>query len=1028
MRILRLRFENINSLLGKWEVDFTDKEFIENGLFSIVGPTGSGKSSILDAITLGLYGQTPRQKSISSKNEVMTYGTAICSAVVTFEVNGIIYRSYFEQKRAHGKLDGQLQAPRFSLYKIGENQTEESLTEKITETSKKIIDLIGLNYEQFTKAVMLPQGAFSRFLTSADDERAKILEQISGSSKYRVYSKKVFEREKREKAKLNSIEEQIQNLFLLTKEEEESYKAELQEKETFQKETSKQILQLQEAISWLNKINELQKASAIIVSEIESLKKKEEELNPKKVLCEKARRALEVEVFYKAYQNTLEEIKRKEIAKENHLLKIKSIKKEIEFIVEKNTTLEKEMEDAKKIAASKVSVWDQVNELDSQIKAKKKEIEGIKKEFDHITEQHQEEEKKINQLKQEWEKESSHFEFAKRYIEDNKNDEMLSSDIVILKGLFDRITEFFNTIQEKKQKLEKRKKEFNDLKQDDEKIKASLENHKNERESFLEQELDSLSAMLREHLQENTPCSVCGSLDHPYHEKEISEIKSSALENIERLKKLQEQVQKEQNELIKLQEKLEYTDKDIKDTEGDLASFGEKYLSKKEEIVDSLKKYTLAFNSVDEIPSLMKKLENKKENYDKCKNKMQEHQEKKNEYQLKEQKIQSHIEGIQKEKLKIEEQRKTIEEDLLSQQEKRKEIFGEKRVESDRQEVEIKRKNLDEQLKQVTNQKQEKEKARFSSEALITSLEQEIKNLHEEKKEQEEDFNAHLRKAEFETPEDFLSARMDSEECRQIEKQIQDNQKELNKKNGEYDYNQKTLQAEKEKKLTEKSLDELNTGSIELTQKNKVFNEEIIGLRLRLEKQKENEKTKSSLQNSLEKQRHHHRIWENLNKLIGSAQGDRFSRFVQGITLKMLTRNANQHLKKLNPRYSLTPQETELTFQLHDSDFGEIRTTSNISGGETFQISLSLALGLSSMASNRVRLDTLFLDEGFGTLDSKTLQMAVSLLSNLRQEEGKLIGVITHVESLKEEIETQINVLPIGNGHSRIQGPGVKKW
>lgn len=104
-------------------------------------------------------------------------------------------------------------------------------------------------------------------------------------------------------------------------------------------------------------------------------------------------------------------------------------------------------------------------------------------------------------------------------------------------------------------------------------------------------------------------------------------------------------------------------------------------------------------------------------------------------------------------------------------------------MEIDRQEVEIKRKNLDEQLKQVTNQKQEKEKARFSSEALITSLEQEIKNLHEEKKEQEEDFNAHLRKAEFETPEDFLSARMDSEECRQIEKQIQDNQKELNKKN-----------------------------------------------------------------------------------------------------------------------------------------------------------------------------------------------------------------------------------------------------
>lgn len=1028
MRILHVRFENINSLAGKWEVDFTNKEFVENGLFSIVGPTGSGKSSILDAITLGLYGQTPRQKNVRSNNEIMTYGTANCSAIVTFEVNGVIYRSYFEQKRARGKIDGQLQGQKLSLYKIKEDETEESLTDKNTETTKKIEELIGLDYEQFTKAVMLPQGAFSRFLTSDNDDRAKILEQLSGSGKYREYSKKVFEREKKEREKLNSIEEKIKSLFLLTKEEEENYKAELQEKEAHQKELEKQILQLQETISWLKKIDELKKASANIASDIELLKKKEEELNPKKVLCEKARRALEVEVFYKAYQNTIEEIKRKEIARENHLSKIESIKKEIELIVEKNTTLENDIEEAKKIAASKISVWDQVNELDIQIKAKKKEIEEIRKERDHITEQYQEEVKKLNQLKQEWDKELSHFEIAKKYIDENQNDEFLSSDIEKLKGLFNQIEDFFKAIQEKKQKLEKRKKEFNDLKQDDEKIKASLENHRMERESFLEQELDSLSAVLREQLQENTPCPVCGSLEHPFHEKEISEVKNSALENIERLKKLQEQVQNEQNELIKLQEKLKYTDKDIQDTEGDLASFDEKYLSKKVEIEESLKKYSLAFNSMDEIPSLIKKLESKKEKYDKCKNQMQEHQEKKSDYQLKEQAIQNLLQTIENQKQKIDVQVKAFSEELLRQQERRKEIFGEKSVESDRQEVDAKRKTLEEQLKQVTNQKQEKEKARSSSEALVTSLEQEIKNLHEAKKQQEEDFNANLRKAEFDSPEEFLSARMDPEECRRIEKQIQDNQKELNKKNGEYDYNQKTLQAENEKKLTEKSLDELNTESVEITQKNSVFNEEIIGLRLRLEKQKENEKAKSALQDSLEKQRHHHRIWDNLNKLIGSAQGDKFSRFVQGITLKMLTVNANYHLKKLNPRYFLTPQETELTFKLHDSDFGETRSTSNISGGETFQISLSLALGLSSMASNRVRLDTLFLDEGFGTLDPKTLQSAISLLSNLRQEEGKLIGVITHVESLKEEIETQINVLPIGNGHSRIQGPGVKKW
>ena len=80
MKILKLHFENINSLAGKWTVDFTQPDFVESGLFAIVGPTGSGKSSILDAMTLGLYGQTPRQKSVSSENEVMTYGTVSCFA------------------------------------------------------------------------------------------------------------------------------------------------------------------------------------------------------------------------------------------------------------------------------------------------------------------------------------------------------------------------------------------------------------------------------------------------------------------------------------------------------------------------------------------------------------------------------------------------------------------------------------------------------------------------------------------------------------------------------------------------------------------------------------------------------------------------------------------------------------------------------------------------------------------------------------------------------------------------------------
>jgi len=105
---------------------------------------------------------------------------------------------------------------------------------------------------------------------------------------------------------------------------------------------------------------------------------------------------------------------------------------------------------------------------------------------------------------------------------------------------------------------------------------------------------------------------------------------------------------------------------------------------------------------------------------------------------------------------------------------------------------------------------------------------------------------------------------------------------------------------------------------------------------------------------------------------------------------------------------------------------GEIRSTRNLSGGESFIVSLTLALGLSKMASRKVRVDSLFLDEGFGTLDEETLETALETLSGLQQD-GKLIGVISHVSAMKERIRTQINITPVSGGRSVLSGPGCTK-
>ena len=138
--------------------------------------------------------------------------------------------------------------------------------------------------------------------------------------------------------------------------------------------------------------------------------------------------------------------------------------------------------------------------------------------------------------------------------------------------------------------------------------------------------------------------------------------------------------------------------------------------------------------------------------------------------------------------------------------------------------------------------------------------------------------------------------------------------------------------------------------------------------------------------------------------------------------------HANKQLKKITDRYLLI-HDNKKPLELNVVDnyqAGEIRPIKNLSGGESFIVSLALALGLSKMASHKVRVDSLFLDEGFGTLDEDTLETAMEALASLQQD-GKLIGVISHVSALKERISTQIHITPTSGGRSLINGPGVQK-
>lgn len=231
----------------------------------------------------------------------------------------------------------------------------------------------------------------------------------------------------------------------------------------------------------------------------------------------------------------------------------------------------------------------------------------------------------------------------------------------------------------------------------------------------------------------------------------------------------------------------------------------------------------------------------------------------------------------------------------------------------------------------------------------------------------------------------------------------------------------KKLQEQKELNLTDKELQTLNDESKELQTAIDELQKSIGSLEKELEINASNMKKHEDKIKECELKKEAFKVWIKLNEMVGSASGDKFAKFAQGITLDQLIYLANRHLQILSPRYELQRSSDSsklLEIEIIDGFQGDVvRPVSTLSGGESFIVSLSLALGLSALASQKISIDSLFLDEGFGTLDSDSLELALNALNQL-QSSGKMVGVISHVEALKERIPLQIRVVPKGDGTS----------
>ena len=211
MKILKIKLLNINSLKGEFEVDF-EKFLKDESLFAITGPTGAGKSTILDVITCALYGRTAR---LTNPNELMSRHTGECLCEVEFEVKGKVYRSSWSQKRARKSPEGAFQSAKMELSVVESGKILESLISKVP---KYIEDLCGLDFKRFSKSMMLSQGSFDAFLKADINERSTLLENITGTQIYKQISQEIYQTYTRKNDEIKLDENLLGNIELLSNE------------------------------------------------------------------------------------------------------------------------------------------------------------------------------------------------------------------------------------------------------------------------------------------------------------------------------------------------------------------------------------------------------------------------------------------------------------------------------------------------------------------------------------------------------------------------------------------------------------------------------------------------------------------------------------------------------------------------------------------------------------------------------------------------------------------------------------------
>jgi exonuclease SbcC len=1211
MKILAIRLKNLASLAGPFEIDFTAEPLASAGLFAITGPTGAGKSTLLDALCLALFGAVPRlnntgrdAKVPDADGEIATgdprtllrRGTGDGYAEVDFRgIDGRRYRARWEANRAREKAGAKLQASRQSLRDLDNDQL---LASQKGEYKTQLEAVLGLNFEQFTRAVLLAQSEFSAFLKADDNDRSELLEKLTDTALYTRLGRRAFDKAKQARDAHKQLQDQASVVTPISAEARVDLDQRFNEAQQQLRTRQAQLKQLEQQHIWLKDLGQLQDEQASAAGQMQQAQADWRALADKRLkLTRLEQLAPQRHQFIRQAELTRQ---LEPLAVQIQQLTGQQIDRH-----ERQVELEKDLGVAQLAqAAARQQCTDSAPLLrqafeeqstfarlakDASLGAERQEqaqqacTEG-QRTLDTLLEQQKKVGERLQRIAGELEQ-STHLaplsdawkayrdrlqqlmlignrlnkgqaelptleQSATRAAEDlatcrqdlevlykeaGAEPEAVAEQIQLLGTLLQdnrkqlRALEELSRLWSLQQELDKRGAELGERQQLAFQERDRLVREGGEaraeltiaeqtltvtRELLERQRLARSESVeqLRAQLQDDQPCPVCGSAEHPYHQPEallqslgrhdeneqanarkavdllnekVMELRaqySGVIAQLKELKQQQEQLAGQQQTLAPsleghslaaplLAQDAAKRDAWLAQQNGQLSQRISQDEQRQTALLalqqDAARLAQQLRNAETASQQASLHLSNQQQELARDRQRLDEElghfsallpadtlQALRNEpaatFMQLDQQIAQRLEQLEQQRDELSEQlarQKTLEKEQDRQQTRVQQLESMQQQFSmlteqqqacqqkltqllgEHTSAEQWQQQLDQALEQARDTEATASQQLQDLRNSLVQLAAELKARQEQAQALDTEHQAlaagiaQWRASHPELDDASLEAllSLNDQSISQLRQRLLDSEKAIEQSRvllNEREQRLQNHQAQHNGNLLPEQLAEALT---ELQNQFAASEQCCAELRAQQAEDQRRQNANQALAQQIEQAYGEYQRWARLDALIGSATGDRFRKLAQAYNLDLLVHHANAQLRQLARRYRLKRGGSMLGLLVMDTEMGdELRSVHSLSGGETFLVSLALALGLASMASSTLKIESLFIDEGFGSLDPESLQLAMDALDGL-QAQGRKVAVISHVQEMHERIPVQIQVRRQGNGLSTLE-------